>query len=258
MRKTILVAIAALVPMMMAAASAGAAELQLAGGGHFQGSGQPLVEAFTKATGTPAHYTPGNTGNGGMKKRMDGGEAMDVVVLNSDDMADQVKAGLIRPDSVVAFARDRMGFAVPKGAPKPDISTPEKLKAVLLSAKAIGMQKPDPQGHSGANIRQVLMGLGIFDEAVKKAVIITEPAPALVEGKADISFWAYPELLTRKDIEVVGPTPVSLGGFTDQSVGIPTSAKNVTEAQAFIRFLTSPAGQAVYKKTGLDPMPKGN
>lgn len=255
MRKTILrVALAALVPFCFAASAS--AEVKLTGGGHFQGSGQKMVEAFTKKTGIAAHYTPGNTGNGGMKKRMDMGEEMDVVVLNTDDMAEQVKAGLIRGDSVVAFGRDRMGLAVKKGAPKPDISTPAKLRAALVAAKAIGMQKPDPAGHSGANIRMILMGLGIFDEAVKKSVIITEPTAALVEGKADIGFWSYPELLTRDDVDVLGPAPAELGGFTEQAVGIPTKTKNVAEAQAFVRFLASPDGAAVYTKTGLEPMPK--
>src|SRR5262249_32765289 len=61
----------------LAATSAGAAEVKLFGGGHFQGSGAPLVAAFTKATGIAASYTPGNTGGGGMKKRLDAGEKMD-------------------------------------------------------------------------------------------------------------------------------------------------------------------------------------
>jgi molybdate transport system substrate-binding protein len=175
------------------ATSAGAAELKLFGGGHFQGSGEPLVEAFSKATGIAAGYTPGNTGGGALKKRLDAGEAMDVIVLNHDDMARQVKAGLIVPGSVIDFARDGMGVAVRKGAPKPDISNTDKFRAALLAAKAVGLQDPDPAHHSGVVVRQMLVDLGILDQVMKSAVIIKGRAD-LVAGRVDLSIWSYPEL----------------------------------------------------------------
>src|SRR5579871_853044 len=62
MRKPLLaVGLTALLPMF-APGSAGAAELRLYGGGHFQGSGKSVAEAFVKKTGVAASYTPGNTG----------------------------------------------------------------------------------------------------------------------------------------------------------------------------------------------------
>ena len=256
MRKTNLVAaVMAIVPLLFAP-SAGAADLMLFGGGHFQGSGKPLVEAFTKKTGIAATYTPGNTGGPALKKRLDGGEKMDVIVMNRDDIDDQAKAGLIKPDSIVSFARDRMALAVLKGAPKPDVSTPAKLRAVLLAAKAVGMQNPDPAGHSGKNILDILNGLGIFDEVSKKAVIITDPSSALIAGKVDISFWSYPELMEQPKLDIAGPVPSELGGFTLQAVGILTRNPNDADAKAFIAFLTGPGGATVLAEHGLEALPK--
>ena len=42
--------------------------------------------------------------------------------------------------------------AVPKGAPKPDISTPAAVKKALLAAKSVGYEDPDftPQTRTGA------------------------------------------------------------------------------------------------------------
>jgi molybdate transport system substrate-binding protein len=248
MRK-IVVGIAAL--GVLFATQAGAAELKLFGGGHFQGSGGSLAEAFTKATGIAASYTPGNTGGGGMKKRLDAGEKMDVIVLNREDMESQVKAGLILPGSVVDFARDGMGVAVRKGAPKPDISSRDKFRAALLGARAVGLQDPDPAHHSGVVVRQMLVDLGILDQVMKNAVIIKERAADLVAGRTDLNIWAYPELLEQTGADVVGPVPADLGGFTTQSVGILTSSQNPDAAQAFIKFLTGNAGQALWMKTGL-------
>ena len=240
--------------LLLFATSAGAAELKLFGGGHFQGSGEPLAEIFSRATGIAAGYTPGDTGGGALKKRLDAGEAMDVIVLNHDDMARQVKAGLIVPGSVVDFARDGMGVAVRQGAPKPDISSRDKFRAALLAAKAVGLQDPDPAHHSGVVVRQMLVDLGILDQVMKSAVIIKERAADLVAGRVDLSIWSYPELLEQTAADVVGPVPTDLGGFTTQSIGILTSSRNPGDAQAFVKFLTGSAGQAVWTKTGLLPI----
>jgi len=237
----------------LTAGSAAAAELKLFGGGHFQGSGQPLVAAFSKATGIAATYTPGNTGGGGMKKRLDAGEKMDVVVLNRDDMNNQVKAGMIRAGSVVDFARDGMGVAVLKGAAKPDISTRDKFRAALLGAKTVGVQEADPAHHSGVVVRQMLVDLGILDPVMKKSVILGSRSD-LVAGRADLSFWALPEILEMPELDLAGPVPADLGGFTVQSVGILASSENPADAQAFIKFLGSREARAVWTRTGLLPL----
>ena len=119
MRNSLLaIAVAAILPLF-AANSAGAAELRLYGGGHFQGSGKTVAEAFTKKTSIAATYTPGNTGRGGMARRLKAGEQIDVIVMTTDDMQTQGTARLIRADSVVQIGRDGMGIAVLKGATKP-------------------------------------------------------------------------------------------------------------------------------------------
>jgi molybdate transport system substrate-binding protein len=155
---------------------------------------------------------------------------------------------------VVDFARDGMGVAVRKGAPKPDISSRDKFRAALLAVKAVGLQDPDPAHHSGVVVRQMLVELGILDQVMKNAVIINDRAADLVAGRTDLNIWAYPELLEQTAAQVVGPVPSELGGFTTQSVGILTGSQNPADAQAFIMFLTSRAGQAVWIKTGLLPL----
>jgi molybdate transport system substrate-binding protein len=255
MRKSLFaIAVSAILPLLLLS-SANAAELRLYGGGHFQGSGKAVVDAFVKKTGIAASYTPGNTGGGGMVRRLKAGEQMDVIVMTTDDMETQVKAGLIRADSVAHFARDGMGIAVLKGSPKPDVSTKERLRAALLAAKAVGIQDPDPAHHSGLIVHQILSDLGVVDEVTKKAVIITDPASALVAGKVDFTVWSLPELMTQAKLDVAGPVPAELGGYTDESVGILTSAQNPDQAKEFIRFITSADGRAAWTKTGLAPMP---
>ena len=255
MRKTLFaITVAAILPLF-SVTSVNAAELKLFGGGHFQGSGKAVAEAFAKETGIAATYTPGNTGGGAMVRRLKAGEQMDVVVMTSDDMEHQAKAGLIKAETVVKFARDGMGVAVLKGAPKPDISSKEKLRAALLAAKAVGIQDPDPAHHSGVIVHQMLSDLGVLDEVTKKAVIITDPASALVARKVDFSIWSLPELMTQAKLDVAGPVPPELGGYTTEAVGILSTSKNPKEAEQLIRFLSSSDGRATWTKTGLEPIP---
>ena len=255
MRKTQLAIAVAAILSLVSGNSVSAAELKLFGGGHFQGSGRAVAEAFVKKTGIAAAYTPGNTGGGAMARRLKAGEPMDVIVMTSDDMENQARAGLIKADSVVTFARDGMGVAVLKGAPKPDVSTREKLRAALLAAKAVGIQDPDPAHHSGVIVHQLLSDLGVLDEVTKKAVIISNPASALVAGKVDFSIWSLPELMTQTKLDIAGPVPQELGGYTTEAIGILSSSQNPKEAEELIRFITSSDGRATWTKTGLEPIP---
>ena len=255
MRNIFLAVVAIAIAPLLIGTSADAQELKLFGGGHFQTAGQPLAEAFSEKSGIATSYTGGNTGNGGMMRRIEAGEIIDVIVMNRDEMNEQAEAGNIKPDSVVSFGRDRMGLAVPAGAPVQDISTPEKLREVLLAAKSVGMQEPDPMGHSGKNVLEVLTNLGIAEEITNKNFIYSRGTDAFADGTIDIGFWSYPELLRRERMELLGPTPLELGGFTEQAVGIPTRTQNDADARAFIQFLTSPDAEAVYRNYGLDPLP---
>jgi molybdate transport system substrate-binding protein len=264
MRGILLAAAIAIVPLCQGSA-AYAAEVKLFGGGHFQASGQPLAEAFSKKTGIAALYLRGNTGGPGgatvagqiasLAAKIKAGEDIDVVVMNRDEINDEIKAGIVSADSVVDFAQDSMGLAVLKGSPRPDISTPEKLKLTLLAAKAVGMQWADDRGHSGKANREILTKLGIYDEVLKKSVHIANPSADLISGKADISFWAYPELLEQPKLDVLGPVPAELGGHTTQSIGILTSSKDAADAKRFIQFVSSADGMAVWSKTGMQPLP---
>ena len=112
MQRITLPALAAAVVQLLIAASADAADLKLFGGGHFQGSGQPLVEAFSRKAGIIASYTPGNTGGPALKRRLDAGEMMDVIVMNRDDMV-----GVITPVDVCRALCELVGK--PAAAPTP-------------------------------------------------------------------------------------------------------------------------------------------
>jgi len=67
-----------------------------------------------------------------------------------------VKDGKAAAGNVTVIARSGIGVALRKGAPKPDISSPETLKRTLLAAKSITYSNPAAGGASGNHFAKVL------------------------------------------------------------------------------------------------------
>src|SRR5207244_7602925 len=126
---------------------------------------------------------------------------------------------------------------VRKGDPRPDISTPEAVKRVLLAAKAISY--PDPAGGlggaAGVSFDQTQKKLGIFDEMQRKVKRV--PGVALLElltrGDIDVAV-PFASEITDPGVEVVGPlpreisTPTALVGF------VSSHAKSFKTARAML------------------------
>lgn len=197
--------------------------------------------------------------SGAIAKRVTDGEAADLLVSTPAGIDTLIKSGKVTDGTNTAIARSGMGVAVLKGAPKPDISTPEAFKQALLSAKAVAYSDPAAGGASGVHFVKVLEQLGIKDQVLAKG----KPgrgipvATFVVKGEADIAIQQLPELLHVAGAEVVGPLPGNLQNITTFAAGIPASSTQADAAKALVRFLQTPESAAVIKKHGLDPVPPG-
>src|ERR1700741_4311982 len=101
--------------------------------------------------------------------RLHPGEHADVVIMVGYALDDLIKQGKVIPGSRVELADSRIGMVVRDGAPKPDISTVEGLKDVLLHAKSIAYS----DSASGVYIqRELFKRLGIEDQVGAKAKMV--------------------------------------------------------------------------------------
>jgi molybdate transport system substrate-binding protein len=176
---------------------------------------------------------------------------VDLVVTNAEVVADLVKSGDIAPASNALLMISKIGVAVKAGAPKPDISTAEKLKAALLAAKTVGYS----QATSGQHFLTVIERLGIADAVKAKAVIPQqgEPVGAVVaRGSAEIGVQQVAELLPVPGIDFVGVLPGDLQKQIPYSAGIPAKAKDAATARALFDFLRSESARTVLKQKGMD------
>ena len=179
------------------------------------------------------------------------GASIDLIVAGDDAINELVKDGLIAAGSSAKVMQSRVGLGVRTGAPKPDISTAEALKATLLAAKSVAHS----QGTSGQIFTTVVAKLGITDALKPKTIVVTgRPVGAAVaSGEAEIGIQQVAELVPVPGVTLVGALPADVNRIIGYSVGIPAKAKEMDAAKAFAKFIASGEALAAYKQKGMEP-----
>ena len=246
-------AIAAAAALIVSTGLAHAAEIDAMITTAMKAAVDELAPAFERTSGYVLRISYGPSG--GLARRLNAGEAADLVVVDSKALDELIKQGKVvggRTD----VARTGIGIVVRKGAPKPDVSSPEALKRALLAAKSIAHTAPAGGGVTAAHVMGVFEKLGIAAEVTPKVKLaVGGPngrVSALVSsGEAEIGLQQVSELMSNPQVEVIGMLPAELQQMTTYSAGTTTSARQVEAAQAFIRHLAAPAAMTIYKTKGL-------
>ena len=236
-------------------ADARAAEIKVLATIGVQSVMEELAPRFEKASGHKLTITFGL--GGALAKRVQDGEAADLLIGPRGAIDGLIKAGRLEPGSDSNLARSSVGVAVRKGAPKPDISTPDALKRALLAAKSISYSNPAFGGASGVHFGKVIERLGIVEEMKAKTRFPPEggfTARLLANGDAELAVQQIGELISIPDVELLGPLPGELQSVTTFAAAIPSAAHQPHAARALIEYLQSPETAAVMKAKGLDPI----
>jgi len=242
----------------MAAQGAFAAEVHVMISGGFTAAYKELVPQFEKATGhtVVTAYGPsmGETPQA-IPMRLSRGEPADVLIMVGYALGDLVDKNKVVAGSRVDLADSPIGVAVKAGAPRPDISTPESLKAALLAAKTIAYS----DSASGVYVSTEMFGkLGIAEAMKDKArkIPATPVGEVVAKDVAEIGFQQISELKPVKGIDIVGPLPEALQKITVFSAGLASAAPQPEAGRALIAFLSSKQAAPVIVATGLDPKVK--
>ena len=180
-----------------------------------------------------------------------------------------VASGTIIPGSATPIANFVIAVAVPKGAAKPDVSTPSAVKKALLAAKSIGYEDPDFTV-AGQGPWEAINKLGIADQIATKSKVMLGPggqgiSPSatagavttyqrLESGDIEIGMLLLSDELPYKDkFDIVGVLPRKICTPTPMVGFISTHASDPTGAKALLQFLASPEAQAIFKEAGLEP-----
>jgi molybdate transport system substrate-binding protein len=247
--KSIVVLIIAMVTSM----SASAAEIHVMSGGAPKEVFARLTPKFEAQTGNKVKFTYAVIT--ALREKLAAGEKADVLILPVPVLDGLAKENKVHSDARATFGNLGISVVVKEGAPKPDISTKEKLKAALLAAKSVVHATPG-QTPSGNHMAKVIEQLGIGDAMAKKT--IHKPALAggvqlVASGEAEMGIYPASEVAGVKGISIVGPLPagtdltIVYGGAASADAAAPDAAA------AFVKFMAAPENRRVWKDAGFDP-----
>ena len=214
---------------------------------------EDLAPRFERATGNKLAIRYETLG--GVVKLVRGGATADVIIIPREGIETLVKEKL-NVGNVAVIARSGLGVAVRRGAPKPDISSPETLRRALLAAKSITYSDPANGGASGIHFANVLERLGIVKEIEPKTIFAKpgdETAVLVANGKAELGVHQFQVLRSVAGVEIVGPLPGDLQDNIIFAGAIMGSSKSVHAGKAFLDFLRTPGAAAVMKANGMEP-----
>ncbi len=235
--------------------AAGAEQIDVMNSGGFTAAYKALQPKFEAASGHTLHTAWGpSMGKApeAIPNRLARGEAADVVIMVAYALDELIKQGVVDPASRTELADSRIGMVVRAGRPLPDISTPEKLKQVMLEARSIGYS----DSASGVYIeRELFDKLGIAEQVKPKARMIekTPVAAVVASGDIEIGFQQVSELLPVPGVALAGRLPESLQKVTVFAAGVPVKARHPLEGGALIVYLASAAARDEVRASGLDP-----
>ena len=233
--------------------AAGAAEVTLIAPGGIRVAVQQMVPDFERATGHKVNATFGS--GGGTKERIIKGEPFDVPIVQLP-LAPVIASGHVVAASETLLATVAVGIAVRTGAPKPDISTADAVKRLLLGSNAIAYPNAATGAAAGVSFNETLQKLGIVD-AMKPKIKIAQGGRGAMEllakGDVDIGLTFISEIITEPGVEVVGPLPRDISSPTALVGFISAQSKEPEAAKALLRYLSSAEAAAVYKQRGMQP-----
>ena len=217
-----------------------------------------LTQAYLSRAGVSVHIE--SVGGVDAAKRVQAGEAFDMVLLASDAIERLIASGHVQAGSRCDWVLSPVAVAVPAGALRPDLSDEAALKAAVLDSPTLSYST----GPSGVYLEKLFERWGIADD-VKARIVVPPPGTpvgALVaEGKAALGFQQLSELIALPGIDVLGTLPADVAFITTFSSGIPAviagDTSRVAAVESFLQFLASAGVEDVKRKQGMN-FYKGN
>ena len=208
-----------------------------------------LAELLASLPGVPA--TVESVGGGDAARRVAAGEAFDAVVLGADAIDRLMADDHLRAGSRVDLVRSGVALAVRAGAPRPDLSSAQAVKAAVLAARHIGYST----GPSGVALAALFERWGIAGQVQAKLVVPPPGTPVgalIASGEIELGFQQLSELMFLPGIDVVGPLPDEIQITTVFAGAVASASRQPQAARALLEALADPALTAIKRANGMD------
>ncbi|MBU3563991.1 substrate-binding domain-containing protein [Polynucleobacter sp. Tro8-14-1] len=233
-----------------------AAEIQVITSGAFAEALKQLVPEYEKQSPNKVIISYGSSMGAApdsIPSRLAKGEQFDILILAAPSLEGFIKSGDLQSGARVDLVASVMGAVVKTGAPKPDISTMNGLKLVLLNAKSVAYSA----SASGVYLSTELFPkMGISEQMNKTArkIYSERVASVVARGDADLGFQQVSELLPIPGVDFIGELPQEAQKTVLFSAGITSNTQNLDASKDLIVFLASTKAVDTIQKAGLKPV----
>ena len=208
-----------------------------------------LVAEYTKLAN--ADIAIESVGGVDAAKRVQAGEAFDVVILASDAIDKLIAAGHIDAASKVNLVNSGVAVAVKAGAELPQLSSETAVKAAVLAAKTVSYST----GPSGVALAKLFERWGIAERIANRIVQAPPGVPVgslVAKGEVELGFQQLSELIHLQGISIAGPLPPEIQITTTFSAGVCTTSTQKENAAKFLAYMASPAADAAKLRQGME------
>jgi molybdate transport system substrate-binding protein len=233
--------------------SIGPVKVLISGG--FSGAYEQLLPEFERTSGIKVTTRSGASQGVGpqtIAAQLDRGVSADLVILSREGLGELMAANRIVAGTDVDLAQVPLGVAVRLGTPRPDVSTVEATKQLLLKAKAVAV----PGSTSGIWLRTDLFPrLGIAEKINVKATQRGSHATEMVAaGGADIAVMPVSEILPAAGVDFAGSLPMEIQFVQVFSAAVVAGSKEIEGSKRLIEFLASARASETIRKSGMEPL----
>ena len=145
-----------------------------------------------------------------------------------------------------------LGVAVRAGTQKPDVSTVEAFKQVMLKAKTVAI----PGSTSGIwLLNDLFPRLGIAEKINAKATPRGSGATAMVAaGEADLAVMPVSEIVHAPGVDLAGTLAAEIQFVQTFSAAVVAGSGEIESSKRLIEFLASPRASEAIRKSGMEPL----
>jgi molybdate transport system substrate-binding protein len=189
-----------------------------------------------------------------LRNHMETGEAFDVLIVSAEFIDLLARDGVVLPQSETAVGRIGIGVAIKAGNPRPDISTVEAFKQVMLNARSISYTSGTI---AGSHIAAVMERLGIAEEMKPKTKLSSgggQNPRAVAAGEVEYGISVMSDIQPVDGVELLGPLPSELQKYITWKGGVTVKAQDQKAGLEFLRFLTSDDFAAIFREKWIEPL----
>ena len=212
-----------------------------------------LAVAFARDTANHVEFTFGTPGD--LQNKLAAGATPDLVVAPAPVIEKLEQAGTLKAGSRVDLARVGVGVVVRAGAPKPDISTVDAVRTMLLAAQSIVHTSPEGSGFAGKAVARMIEQMGIADAVKPKLTImqaIDGGVDLVAKGKAEVGLFNISEILPVQGVTLVGPLPARVQSYIVFAAALHAGSRSPGPAHTFVKLATDPASREQWSAGGLE------